>query len=191
MKGQLSCSNNSSSAHVCVSSRLSLPQTLYTYPDNFRAYKVLIAARYSGAAVKVVSDPPHFELGKTNRSPDFLTKFPLGKVHKWEQAHLIKVNHVHRATACVHLILQAQRLQILPLNYVAVSNSLSLSTTSSTGHQVHWPSLYLHAIKDWLLCVVSIPAEWYSVWTSLLGTASCPYDWGSLTLAYAYLVWLH
>ena len=78
------------SAHVCVlflpiissSSHLSLPQTLYTYPDNFRAYKVLIAAQYSGAALKVVSDPPYFELGKTNRSPDFLTKFPLGKVHK-------------------------------------------------------------------------------------------------------------
>ena len=76
------CAITSSSYH------LSLPQTLYTYPDNFRAYKVLIAARYSGAALKVVSDPPYFELGKTNRSPDFLTKFPLGKVHKWEQAHV-------------------------------------------------------------------------------------------------------
>ena len=55
-------------------------QTLYTYPDSFRAYKVLIAAQYSGAAVKVVCEPPQFELGLTNKSPDFLAKFPLGKV---------------------------------------------------------------------------------------------------------------
>lgn len=69
-------------------SHSSLPsQTLYTYPDSFRAYKVLIAAQYSGAKVKVA---PNFELGKTNRSPDFLKKFPLGKVEShdhnvWER----------------------------------------------------------------------------------------------------------
>ena len=57
------------------------PQTLYTYPDNFRAYKVLIAAQYSGADVTVVSEPPEFEQGMTNRTPDFIAKFPLGKVH--------------------------------------------------------------------------------------------------------------
>lgn len=34
--------------------------------------------------MKVVSDPPHFELGKTNKSPDFLAKFPLGKVPAFE-----------------------------------------------------------------------------------------------------------
>ena len=38
---------------------------------------MLIAAQYSGTKVKVA---PNFELGKTNRSPDFLKKFPLGKV---------------------------------------------------------------------------------------------------------------
>ena len=55
-------------------------QTLYTYPDSFRASKILIAARYSGAEVRVVSEPPEFELGKTNKTEQFLTKFPLGKV---------------------------------------------------------------------------------------------------------------
>ncbi|CAI8032197.1 Elongation factor 1-gamma [Geodia barretti] len=58
--------------------------TLYTYPESFRANKVLIAARYSGAAVKVVCDPPQFELGVTNHSPEFLAKFPLGKVPAFE-----------------------------------------------------------------------------------------------------------
>ncbi|XP_058062068.1 elongation factor 1-gamma [Anopheles bellator] len=55
--------------------------TLYTYPENFRAYKVLIAARYSGVAVKVAADYVH---GETNRSEAFLKKFPLGKVPAFE-----------------------------------------------------------------------------------------------------------
>lgn len=55
-------------------------QTLYTYPDSFRAAKVLIAAQYSGASLRVVSEPPEFVLGETNKTPEFLAKFPLGKV---------------------------------------------------------------------------------------------------------------
>jgi len=54
--------------------------TLYTYPENFRAYKALIAAEYSGTRVKVVSAPPEFVLGVTNKTDEFLSKFPLGKV---------------------------------------------------------------------------------------------------------------
>lgn len=52
-------------------------QTLYTYPDNFRAYKALIAAQYSGAKVTVAAD---FVFGQTNKSESFLKKFPTGKV---------------------------------------------------------------------------------------------------------------
>lgn len=52
-------------------------QTLYTFPDNFRAFKVLVAAQYSGAKVQASAD---FEFGKTNKSDDFLRKFPVGKV---------------------------------------------------------------------------------------------------------------
>ncbi|XP_058064387.1 elongation factor 1-gamma-like isoform X1 [Anopheles bellator] len=58
-----------------------ISQTLYTYSDNFRAYKVLIAAQYSGTAVKVAADYVH---GETNRSEAFLKKFPLGKVPAFE-----------------------------------------------------------------------------------------------------------
>jgi len=54
--------------------------TLYTYPENFRAYKALIAAEYSGASIKVASQPPEFILGQTNKTDEFLAKFPLGKV---------------------------------------------------------------------------------------------------------------
>merc|ERR1711910_52737 len=55
--------------------------TLYTYPDNFRAQKALIAAKYSGAQVTVAKD---FVFGETNKSSEFLKKFPLGKVPAFE-----------------------------------------------------------------------------------------------------------
>merc|ERR1711890_37377 len=55
--------------------------TLYTYPDNFRAFKVLIAAQYSGAAVKVQEN---FVFGETNTAKEFLAKFPTGKVPAFE-----------------------------------------------------------------------------------------------------------
>jgi len=55
--------------------------TLYTYPDNFRAFKVLIAAEYSGAKVKTC---PDFVFGETNTTKEFLAKFPSGKVPAFE-----------------------------------------------------------------------------------------------------------
>ncbi|KAJ9593304.1 hypothetical protein L9F63_015124 [Diploptera punctata] len=57
--------------------------TLYTYPENFRAFKALIAAQYSGANVKVASG---FVFGETNKTEAFLKKFPLGKVPAFETA---------------------------------------------------------------------------------------------------------
>jgi elongation factor 1-gamma len=55
--------------------------TLYTYPDNFRAAKTLIAARYSKADVKVA---PDFVFGETNKTREFQQKFPGGKVPAFE-----------------------------------------------------------------------------------------------------------
>merc|ERR1712154_493587 len=55
--------------------------TLYTYPNNFRAFKALIAAKYSGAQVTVAKD---FVFGETNKSAELLKKFPLGKVPAFE-----------------------------------------------------------------------------------------------------------
>jgi len=55
--------------------------TLYTYNNNFRALKALIAASYSGAAVDLF---PNFEFGVTNNSEAFLKKFPNGKVPTFE-----------------------------------------------------------------------------------------------------------
>ena len=49
---------------------------LYTYPNNPRALKVLIASEYGSAAL---SFPP-FSFGETNLSPEFLATFPMGRV---------------------------------------------------------------------------------------------------------------
>ena len=63
---------------------------MYTYPENFRAYKAQIAAKYSGVAVKVVSSPPDFKYGETNKTPAFLKKFPTGKV-KWIHTFILSI----------------------------------------------------------------------------------------------------
>merc|ERR1719402_1136329 len=60
---------------------MSASGTLYTYPENFRAFKALIAAQYSGAKVNVDNS---FVFGETNKTDAFLKKFPLGKVPAFE-----------------------------------------------------------------------------------------------------------
>ena len=49
---------------------------LYTYPHNKNAWKALIAAEYVGTKIEV----PAFEMGVTNKSPEFLKLNPIGKV---------------------------------------------------------------------------------------------------------------
>ncbi|KAM6976660.1 elongation factor 1-gamma [Aplochiton taeniatus] len=58
--------------------------TLFTYPENWRAFKAQIAAQYSGARLKVASNAPAFTFGQTNRTPAFLNNFPLGKVPAYQ-----------------------------------------------------------------------------------------------------------
>uniref|UniRef100_A0A2K6CF26 Elongation factor 1-gamma n=1 Tax=Macaca nemestrina TaxID=9545 RepID=A0A2K6CF26_MACNE len=58
--------------------------TLYTYPENYRAFRAFIAAQYSRAQVHALSTPPHFHFGQTNRTPEFLCKFPAGKYPAFE-----------------------------------------------------------------------------------------------------------
>jgi elongation factor 1-gamma len=53
---------------------------LYTYPENFRSFRIQIAAKYSGTRLTVNDSPPKFVYGETNKSAEFLKKFPRGKV---------------------------------------------------------------------------------------------------------------
>lgn len=56
---------------------------LYTYPENYRAQKALIAAQYN----QIEIDVPAFEMGKDNKSECFLKMNPLGKVPVLETPH--------------------------------------------------------------------------------------------------------
>ena len=56
---------------------MSLGGKVYSYPENFRALKILIAAKYGGHDVRI---DPEFKFGSSNLSQTFLAKFPLGKV---------------------------------------------------------------------------------------------------------------
>lgn len=49
---------------------------LYTYPNNVKANKALIAAQYVGVHI----DVPAFQFGVDNKTPHFLSLNPAGKV---------------------------------------------------------------------------------------------------------------
>ncbi|KAJ3067305.1 Elongation factor 1-gamma 1 [Podochytrium sp. JEL0797] len=53
---------------------------IHTYPNNVRAAKALIAGKYNGVEIETVD----VEMGKTNKTAEFLNKFPLGKVPAFE-----------------------------------------------------------------------------------------------------------
>ncbi|OJD35376.1 translation elongation factor eef-1b gamma subunit [Diplodia corticola] len=56
---------------------------IYTYPDNPRVQKVQAVARLNGLQVDEV---PDFKMGTTNKTAEFLAKFPTGKVPAFEGA---------------------------------------------------------------------------------------------------------
>jgi len=56
---------------------MSTPFTIYSYPGSFRTAKALIAAQYYGIPVRMAEG---FQMGVTNKAPEFLAKNPSGKV---------------------------------------------------------------------------------------------------------------
>ncbi|KAJ5552038.1 hypothetical protein N7535_000015 [Penicillium sp. DV-2018c] len=54
--------------------------TLYSYMPSPRVMKAQAAANLNGLELSI----PEFAMGKTNRTPEFLEKFPLGKVPAFE-----------------------------------------------------------------------------------------------------------
>jgi elongation factor 1-gamma len=56
---------------------LQMTLTIYTYPNNPRVHKALIAAAYGGVEVEVAED---FKMGETNKTKEFLAMNPAGKV---------------------------------------------------------------------------------------------------------------
>ncbi|KAJ4396371.1 hypothetical protein N0V93_000590 [Gnomoniopsis smithogilvyi] len=56
--------------------------TIYSYPGNFRVLRAQVIADLNGLELKNAD----FQMGVTNKSPEFLAKFPLGKVPAFEGA---------------------------------------------------------------------------------------------------------
>jgi len=70
---------------------------IYTYPSNPRVWKAQIAGKYVGIEIET----PAFEMGKDNKSKEFLAKFPVGKVPVLETEHgpLFESNAIARHVA--------------------------------------------------------------------------------------------
>lgn len=79
--------------------------TLYALPDHFRSFKIQFAAALSGTALKVLSSDPDFKFGDTNKSADFLKKFPLGKVPALETD---KGVHIFESNAIAYFVSNEQ-----------------------------------------------------------------------------------
>lgn len=56
--------------------------TIYSYPNNWRVSRAQVVAAINGLEI----DVPEFQMGQTNKSESFLSKFPLGKVPAFEGA---------------------------------------------------------------------------------------------------------
>jgi len=78
--------------------------TLYTFPGNFRAYKAQIAAQYSGAQLTIAGDDK-FKMNDTNRSQQYLEKFPTGKVPAFENDAGV---HLFESNAIAHFVSNEQ-----------------------------------------------------------------------------------
>ncbi|KAI8629052.1 glutathione S-transferase [Xylariaceae sp. FL1651] len=55
---------------------------IYSYPNNYRVNRVLLVAAMNGLEIEL----PPFTMRETNKTPEFLAKFPLGKVPAFEGA---------------------------------------------------------------------------------------------------------
>lgn len=61
-------------------------QILHSGNRNKNAYKALIAAEYTGVEVKLV---PDFEMGVSNKTPEFLKMNPIGKVCLYDAVFIV------------------------------------------------------------------------------------------------------
>jgi elongation factor 1-gamma len=111
---------------------MSASGTLYTYPENFRAYKALIAAQYSGAQVKV---DPNFQFGVTNKTDAFLAKFPLGKVPAFEST---KGELIFDSNAIAYAVANEQLRGKTPLDQALVLQWISFAEVELLPASCTW-----------------------------------------------------
>ncbi|PNX80415.1 elongation factor 1-gamma-like protein, partial [Trifolium pratense] len=70
--------------HCCQSNKPPMALTLHATKENKNAYKTLITAEYAGVQVQLV---PDFQMGVSNKTPQFLKMNPIGKVPVLETPH--------------------------------------------------------------------------------------------------------
>jgi len=70
---------------------------IFSYPNNPRVWKALIAAEYAGVSIEY----PPFNIGVDNKSKEFLAKFPVGKVPVLEtpEGNVFESNAIARHVA--------------------------------------------------------------------------------------------
>ncbi|EDV29830.1 Elongation factor 1-gamma [Trichoplax sp. H2] len=108
---------------------------LYTYPDNFRAYKILVAAQYSNTDIKVISEPTEFVLGETNKSAGFLEKFPLGKVPAFEGSD---GTCIYETNAIAYYVSNAQLHGKTKTDAAKIMQYISLADNEVLPHACSW-----------------------------------------------------
>lgn len=86
--------------------------------------------------MNVISEPPQFVLGKTNKTPEFLAKFPLGKV---SMMGLVMVNVMKLVfQRCLHLSLQTGQLYTRVTPLLIIVSYFFLLNNLVTNSVIFW-----------------------------------------------------
>lgn len=108
---------------------------LYTYPNNPRAFKALLAAKYLGLEIEV----PQFQMGVDNKKPEFLKKFPLGKVPAFETSD---GGHIFESNAIAHYVAAYKKDSTLlgqtPLEQALVQTFINLTVNEIAPAASTW-----------------------------------------------------
>ncbi len=72
--------NNSISSYFQIVAPIDIyNRTAYAYPSNLNLFKGMVAGKFGNVEIVYA---PNFQMGDTNKTPEFLKKNPLGKVGK-------------------------------------------------------------------------------------------------------------
>ncbi|KAJ3411547.1 Elongation factor 1-gamma [Chytridiales sp. JEL 0842] len=118
-------------------------QKIWSYPNNPRVAKALIAAKYNGLEVELAD----VQMGVTNKTPEFLAKFPLGKVPTFESADGF---NLYESNAIAYYVASyKQDTQLLGANKkeaALVQQFVALSDNELSPAQATW----LYPILGWI-----------------------------------------
>jgi len=117
--------------------------TIYSYANNPRVAKSLIAAQYNNVKVNVKTD---IEMGKFNKSKDYLSKFPFGKVPAFES----KEGNIYESNAIAYYIASLKKdsglLGASPIQAAQIQQYVCMSDNEIVPPMANW----LYAIKGYL-----------------------------------------